>query len=336
MGWERDSEYFSGQGVVLVGMRDSLGRVRGLRPVGNVTALAISTAINYTEHKESQSGDRATDRKKANETNVTYTATWEDLGSENLALLLRADRVEVAQGQVTDLALLGEAGLVTPLEHVSVSNVVVKVGAETLTAYTDGSSDYDYEVNEHGGSIKLNPASTKIGVTVSDITVGSTTQVTVSSAGGLSVGDTVTLSGVTGTDAAVLNGIAVKVQAVQGTVITLGVNTTGKTVEGAGAKVLGGAVPLVVSYDYAEQVRLEALTAKDVEVFTRYEGLNTAEDGEPVVIDIFRTSIDPLKELALIADNFQSANVEGSVLIDNTRKSGSKYYTVRKVDKKIA
>lgn len=336
MGWERDSEYFSGQGVVLVGLRDSLGRVRGLRPVGNVTALAIATAINYTEHKESQSGARATDRKKVNETNITYSATWEDFGSENLMLLLRAERVSIAQGKVTDLAVLGEAGLVTPLEHVMVSNVVVKKGATTLTAYVDEATAYDYEVNEKGGSIKLNSASDKLGVSVTDVTVGATTAITVDDASGLIVGDSVTLSGVTGANATDVNGVATKVVSIAGAVVTVDLNTTGKTVVGTGAKLLGGAVSLVVSYDYEAQVRLEALTAKDVEVFTRYEGLNTAETGEPVVVDIFRTSIDPLKELALISDDFQSANVEGTVLIDNTRKTGSKYYTVRKVDKPIA
>lgn len=336
MGWERDSEYFSGQGVVLVGLRDSLGRVRGLRPVGNVTALSIATAINYTEHKESQSGDRATDRKKANETNVSYTATWEDFGSENLMLLLRAERISLAQGKVTDLSVLGEAGLVTPFEHVMVSNVVVKKGVTALTAYVDEATPYDYEVNEKGGSIKLNAKSPNLGVSVTDITVGNTTAITVDSADGLMAGDAVTLSGVTGDDAASVNGVALKVVDVTGSVVTVSLNTTGKTIVGTGAKLLGGAVGLVVSYDYEAQVRLEALTAKDVEVFTRYEGLNTAETGEPVVVDIFRTSIDPLKELALISDDFQSANVEGTVLIDNARKTGSKYYTVRKVDKPAA
>lgn len=336
MGWERDSEYFSGQGVVLVGLRDSLGRVRGLRPVGNVTALAISTAINYTEHKESQSGDRATDRKKANETNVTYSATWEDFGSENLMLLLRAERVSIAQGSVVDLPVLGEAGLVTPLEHVMVSNVVVKKGATTLTAYVNEATPYDYEVNEKGGSIKLNSASDKLGVSVTDVTVGATTAITVDDASGFIVGEAVTLSGVTGAGASSVNGVSTKVVSIAGAVVTVGLNTTGKTIVGTGAKLLGGAVALTVSYEYEAQVRLEALTAKDVEVFTRYEGLNTAETGEPVVVDIFRTSIDPLSELALISDDFQSASVEGTVLIDNTRKTGSKYYTVRKVDKPIA
>lgn len=335
MGWERDSEYFSGQGVVLVGVRDSRGRVRGLRSVGNVTSLSIATAINYTEHKESQSGDRATDRKKANETNVTYTATWEDFGSENLMLLLRAERITVAQGTVSELSLLGEAGLVTPLEHVAVSDVIVKVGATTLTPYVDDATAYDYEVNEKGGSIKLNAESTKLGASITDIIVGTTTNITLADASGITVGDTVTVSGATGADASGVNGVSLKVLAVAGAVVTVALDTTGKVVTGAGAKLLGGAVALLVSYSYEAQVRLEALTAKDVEVFTRYEGLNTAETGEPVVVDIFRTSIDPLKELALISDDFQSASVEGTVLIDNSRKTGSKYYTVRKVDKPL-
>lgn len=333
MGWEKDSEYFSGQGVVLVGLRGKDGRPRGLRPVGNVSALSIATAINYLEHKESQSGNRSTDRKKVSDTNVTYSATWEDFSSENLELLLRAERTEIAAGQVTDLAVIGRAGLVTPLDHVSISDVTVKVGSEALTAYVDETTAYDYIVNEVGGSIQLNAASQKVGTAVTAITVGATTTVTLASAAGFVAGDKITLVGLTGDDADALNGLEAKVVSVAGANVVINVDTSNKTITATSAKALGGDVELLVSYTYQDQSRLEALTAPEAEVFMRFEGLNTAEGNIPVVIDIFKVSVTPLQELSLISDEFQASQVDGTVLADTNRKTGSKYYTVRKANK---
>lgn len=70
----------------------------------------------------------------------------------------------------------------------------------------------------------------------------------------------------------------------------------------------------------------------------RFEGLNTAEvDGStgrssPVVVEVFKFSTDPFQELALIADTVQSFVLEGSVLADGFRTTGSKYFNVKKLN----
>lgn len=70
---------------------------------------------------------------------------------------------------------------------------------------------------------------------VSGVTVGASTVVTLGSAlAGLGVGDKLYLSGLTGADAALLNGQAWAVSAVVGAAYTLAVNTTGKTITAAG------------------------------------------------------------------------------------------------------
>lgn len=62
------------------------------------------------------------------------------------------------------------------------------------------------------------------------LTVGATTQVTLGSAIGISIGGRLWLQGLTGADAALLNGQSHAVTAVTGAVYTLATDTTGKTI----------------------------------------------------------------------------------------------------------
>jgi hypothetical protein len=81
-----------------------------------------------------------------------------------------------------------------------------------------------------------------------------------------------------------------------------------------------------VTYTYAAQKVVNALTQGATDYFLRFEGLNTAASNEPVVIEVFRFSVDPLKELSLIGDGVQQFVLEGNVLADNLRTTGSKYF----------
>lgn len=89
---------------------------------------------------------------------------------------------------------------------------------------------------------------------------------------------------------------------------------------------------LLVSYNYAVQYLVDSLTAPLADNYLRFEGLNTVEENSPVVVEIFRFSNDPLKELALLSDTFGSFVLEGSALKDDTRLIGSKYFSIKKLD----
>lgn len=89
---------------------------------------------------------------------------------------------------------------------------------------------------------------------------------------------------------------------------------------------------LTANYTYADQYKVDALTLGAKELYMRFEGLNTAEENAPVVVEVFKFSTDPFQELALIADNVQSFVLEGSVLADGFRTTGSKYFTVIKTN----
>ena len=75
-----------------------------------------------------------------------------------------------------------------------------------------------------------------------------------------------------------------------------------------------------ISYDYADQVVIEHLTAKTAELCLRFGGLNEADSGKPEVVDMWRVSQGVTKQLALIKKGFGSIEIEGTLLQDPSRQ----------------
>lgn len=76
---------------------------------------------------------------------------------------------------------------------------------------------------------------------------------------------------------------------------------------------------ITVSYSYADQVVIEALTAKVAELTLRFGGLNEADSGRPVVMDLWRVSQGITKQLTLVKKGFGALDIEGEVLQDPTK-----------------
>jgi hypothetical protein len=88
---------------------------------------------------------------------------------------------------------------------------------------------------------------------------------------------------------------------------------------------------LKVDYSFATYFKVEALTssAQIIELF--FEGLNEANSGKPVLVDVYRAQLSPAKALELLGDNFADLDIEAEVLKDTT-KTGvgiSQYFRVR-------
>lgn len=87
-----------------------------------------------------------------------------------------------------------------------------------------------------------------------------------------------------------------------------------------------------VDYTHAGYDQIEAIVSSAApERWIRFEGLNTADGDNPVVIDVYKASIQPLAELALINEELAEMAVEASALTDSTRATGSQYFTVRQI-----
>lgn len=79
---------------------------------------------------------------------------------------------------------------------------------------------------------------------------------------------------------------------------------------------------ITLSYDYADQVVIEALTAKAPELTLRFGGLNEAASGRPAIFDLWRVSQSVTKKLVLLqSKGFAVLEIEGGLLPD-PRKVG--------------
>lgn len=76
---------------------------------------------------------------------------------------------------------------------------------------------------------------------------------------------------------------------------------------------------ITYSYSYADQVVIEALTTKAPELTFRFAGLNEADSGKPVIVDLWRVSQGVAKQLSLIKKGFGALDIEGEVLQDPTK-----------------
>jgi len=88
---------------------------------------------------------------------------------------------------------------------------------------------------------------------------------------------------------------------------------------------------LKVSYTYAAYDKVEAMTSGAVTLELHFEGLNEANSGKPVIVDIYRAQLSPTKALSLLGDKFADLEVEAEILSD-TSKTGadiSQYFRVK-------
>ena len=88
----------------------------------------------------------------------------------------------------------------------------------------------------------------------------------------------------------------------------------------AGGAIVDGSTVHAV-YNHGAYINVTGLTATIPERWLRFQGLNTAESDEPVIVDIYKVNTQPLSELALIGSEYQSMPIEGSALLDTTRPS---------------
>lgn len=333
--FDRSSNFYSGQGVVLIAERNADGTPKGFFAQGDVTALQFGHAATVQKIKESQSGQRSTAKQLETELEVTLTMTVSNHSHDTVAKALRGGYTQVAAGSVTGEAIKGYAGGVVALGKLKLSAVAVKRGATALTAYVNDATPWDYKLNAEAGSIQINDGAgvavdklTTGGTAPTVIAVGATTRVTVANAA--AVGDRAVFTGFTGADAALINGKAFSVVAATSTYVDLDLNSTGKTITlGTPLSFFDGAA-LTADYTHEAQYQVDALTAGTTSRYLRFEGLNTLDDLRPVVVEVFKFELSPTENLDLINDEAEATfQLTGSVLYDAAQPSGSKYYRER-------
>lgn len=148
----RDSNYFSGQGVLSLAIRDAAtGKPQGFTPVGNVSELSLGIEVSSTDHKESQTGVRSKDKTIITDLGATLNFTMESLDSDNLALALYGTSSAISAATDVSEDVVAFLDKWTPLSSLGVSNVVVTSKVTPATTYVEGT---DYVLNADAGSIK--------------------------------------------------------------------------------------------------------------------------------------------------------------------------------------
>lgn len=99
----------------------------------------------------------------------------------------------------------------------------------------------------------------------------------------------------------------------------------------SGATGITAADKLWISYTYGAYAVIEALTTKAPELQLIFGGMNEADSGNPMVVDVWRSGQGIAKQLSLIGKGFNSLDVEGTLMMDPTKTGAgiSKYYRAR-------
>ena len=77
--------------------------------------------------------------------------------------------------------------------------------------------------------------------------------------------------------------------------------------------------PFKASYAFGDVSEIGIFTQPLPERYLRLEGFNTAQGNARVLVELYRVAFDPLKELALISNDYNKFELEGSLLADSTK-----------------
>jgi hypothetical protein len=137
------SNYFSGQGDVLIAKRSSAGVPGAFWLIGNAPRFEVKPTMERREHRESRSGNRLVDKTQTTTKGGTLDLTFEDIRKDNLALLLSGKKVTLASGSYTagspDAFPSGlVVGSIVKLTRPNASSIVIKDSAGTPATLTLG------------------------------------------------------------------------------------------------------------------------------------------------------------------------------------------------------
>lgn len=338
-----ESKYYSGQGLVLISDRDSLGNPTGFEHIGNICELSIAIDVTEFEHKECTSGQRAIDLTITTETDIEVEMVVESLTAANLKDALFGTVTSVAAGSVASLIERGQLGKTVLTDHLNISALTVTSAATgTVTFATIIATDivtvdgvaYEAVVtpvtaNQFAlGASDAEAAANLVAVVNGDparsheARIGSTTSIVeFLTLNPVSDGNTMTLAeNTTGStmvvSAATLLGSAAGVEDTDFTV-----NCEGGSVNILSTSIIfpSGISSIELAYSHTAHEQVDALTTSKPERWLRFEGLNTARGLKPVIVDIFKFAPNPLAEQELINEEITQLTITGKALADSLR-----------------
>lgn len=292
------------------------GSTGAFRFVGNCDLLNLTQTLDTQRQRDYTRAGGGTLKKVSRLTSMDAAIRMLSFNSANMALALAGDSTTVTAATASAEAAKGYKDATTRLAHPPLAITTVAGPAASFTGSISGTT-----------------------LTVTAVASGTVAIGQTISGGGTSGGTLVTGLG-TGTGGAgtytVNNSQVVASTTLTGTGPTYVAGTDYEMSPGglyipATSTMLDGA-GLAVTYTYPEYSRVEAgtKTATIMEAF--FEGLNEAESNAAMLIDIWRLSLPPADQLALIGDQMGELNFQCEILKDGTKGVGvSAYFRARKV-----
>ncbi len=287
------------------------GTTGARRHIGNVSNLSIEHVLDIKREKDYTRLGGGTLRRMERIEQVNASMTWMSFAPENLALATAGSMTPVTGGTATNETVIGYKG----------SMVRTAFPPTAITTLT-------------GAGAVVTGAISGTTLTVSAVTSGVLQVGQTISGSGVTVGTTITALG-TGTGGAGTYTVSAT-QTVSSTTITAtGPTYTAGTdyeISPGGFWVFDGsaiadAQSLRVTYTYGTHSRIEAAITTSTLLEMVFEGLNEADSGKAVIVDLWRVSLPSAEEIALLAEDPGELSFAAELLKDTTKGVGlSSFY----------
>lgn len=155
---DNTASYWSGQGEISIGLRNSDGSRQPARWLFDASVLSTKQTVSREEMQESYTGSRSVAATMNTKKAMSGSLTLRQRNTDIAALALDGVRVEVTSGSVTN-EVIGDVvpGDVWFLNYAAISDLELEDGAAAALV-----ADTDYVVNEELGALKF--LTTKSGV----------------------------------------------------------------------------------------------------------------------------------------------------------------------------
>lgn len=327
--------YTLGKGIVFFDQKDNTsGLYTGERDLGNAPSFTFNVAIEKLEHYSSRGGLRAKDKEVISQITPGVSFTLDEINKENLSLLTLGSLNEVTQvlgvaDAVNATAYLGNR---TALDYRSVGSYLITTGTvtsgpfvagETVTGGTSSATGTVVKVQSTVGDEQLWVVLTSIGTPFEDaevITGGtSSASATADAAPVWAAGvilvqdstDTTTYSDVTDytVDTTLKDDVI-------GRFLSLSTGT------------ITASETLHVSYNYAAATYTEVQAFAETQIEGRLRFVSDNPAGDNQELEIWRVSLTPSGDTALIGDDWSTLGFTGEVLKDETGHPSSPYMNI--------
>lgn len=290
---------FSGQGDIMMAVRNADGTPGGFTPIGNLSLFEINLAVESATLNESYSGQRLPIASITTSVSVEIKANFNSFNKEVLDIGTRGETTVVPAATSVAWSATAYKGKIVGTGFLNVSALTVTTPGASATAFAATTAvalgDYIKPAVSNGRYYKVTAAGTTAAAEPVWPTDGSTV-----TSGTATLKDMGVIAPVLGTD--------YSVNAEWG---TLNILSTGGIVDES---------PISGTLSHGALEKTHAFVEAEPRRWIRFNGINTAQPGSPPVqVDVYDVGIKPMSALSLISDEFGNTEITMNAYADQTK-----------------